>query len=85
MLVILARPFNEWKAMLAASMAALFVVVLATPGIREFFELGLPSTVLVLAAIGIAAIAVGLLELGWQLAGWQRRRHELPDGRGEPS
>jgi cation-transporting ATPase E len=89
-LVILARPFNEWKAILAASMVVAFVVVLATPGIREFFELRLPSTVLVLAAIGIAAIAVGLLELGWQLAGWQRRRHEFPpaptpNGRGEPS
>ena len=45
-LAILARPFNEWKAVLVASMGAAFVVVLATPAIREFFELDLPSTVL---------------------------------------
>ena len=74
-LVILARPFNEWKAVLAASMGLAFIVVLATPAFREFFELELPPTVLLLAAVGVAAIAVGCLELGWQLAGWQRRRH----------
>jgi cation-transporting ATPase E len=77
-LMILARPFNEWKAILAASMAVAFVVALATPGIRDFFELRLPSTLLILAAVGVASIAVGLLELGWQLAGWQRRRHDGP-------
>lgn len=74
-LMILARPFNEWKAILAGSMGVAFVIALATPGIRDFFELRLPSTVLILAAIGVAALAVGLLELGWQVAGWQRRRH----------
>jgi cation-transporting ATPase E len=75
-LMILARPFNEWKAVLAGSMGLAFVIALATPGIRDFFELRLPSTVLILAAVGVASIAVGLLELGWQLAGWQRRRHD---------
>ena len=87
-LAILVRPFNEWKAVLVASMGVAFVIVLATPATREFFELELPSTVLLLAAVGVAAIAVGVLELGWQLTGWQRRRHEsrnLPEASGPRS
>jgi cation-transporting ATPase E len=71
---ILARPVTAWKVALLAGVSAAFVVTLATPGIREFFELRLPSTVLLLAGIGVAAIAIGVLELGWQLVGWSRRR-----------
>ena len=77
-LVILARPLNPWKVALLVSMAVAFAATLAIPGIREFFDLQLPSTVVTLAAVGIAAIAIGLLELGWQLIEWYRRRE--PDG-----
>jgi len=74
-LLILARPLNEWKAALLATMALAFVVALSTPGIREFFELQLAEPVVTFAAIGVAALAVGTLELGWQvLAWWTRRR-----------
>ncbi len=74
-LSILARPLNEWKAALLATMALAFVVALSTPGIREFFELQLAEPVVTFAAIGVAALAVGTLELGWQvLAWWTRRR-----------
>jgi cation-transporting P-type ATPase E len=73
-LVILARPLNEWKAVLLASMAVAFLVTLATPGIRESFDLRMPPLVVTLAVIGVAAIAVALLELSWELVEWWRRR-----------
>ena len=73
-LVILARPLNEWKAALLGAMAAAFLVTLATPGIREAFDMKLPPLVVTLAVIGVAAIAVALLELSWELVEWWRRR-----------
>jgi cation-transporting P-type ATPase E len=74
-LLLLARPLNEWKTALLASMGVAFLVALVVPGIREFFELSLPPMVVTLAVIGVAAIAVALMELGWQLIEWWRRRH----------
>ncbi len=47
-LLILARPLNEWKAALLATMALAFVVALSTPGTREFFELQLAEPVVTL-------------------------------------
>ena len=73
-LVILARPLNEWKAALLGAMAAAFLVALATPGIREAFDMKLPPLVVTLAVIGVAAIAVAVLELSWELVEWWRRR-----------
>lgn len=73
-LVILARPLNEWKAVMLASMAVAFLVTLATPGLREYFELEMPPLIVTLAVIGVAAIAVAVLELSWELVEWGRRR-----------
>jgi cation-transporting ATPase E len=71
---ILARPLSPWKVGLLAAVSAAFAVLLATPALREFFELSLPSVVVSLAGIGVAAIAIALLELGWQAIDWTRRR-----------
>ena len=79
-LVILARPLNEWKAALLASMAVAFLVTLATPGIREAFDLQMPPLVVTLAVIGVAAIAVAVLELSWELVEWWRH-HRGEDNR----
>jgi cation-transporting ATPase E len=70
---ILARPFNTWRVGLVASMAGAFFLVLAIPGLREYFELPLPNSNDMLVAVGIAAIACAVLELGWHLAGWVDR------------
>lgn len=78
-LSILARPFNAWRLWLVTSMGAAFLVILAVPPLREYFELTLPPTVVTLAAIGIAAIACGVLEIGWRAAGWVDRNPSLPD------
>jgi cation-transporting ATPase E len=71
-LVILARPTSPWQAGLVAAMAAAFVVVLSVPGLREFFDLEIPSRLLLLSTIGIAAMGGVALELGWQASGWVR-------------
>ena len=73
-LVILARPLTTWKVALLAFVSTAFLITIATPGVREFFDLRLPSVIVLLAGIGVAAIAIALLELGWQLIDWSRRR-----------
>ncbi len=71
-LVILARPLNAWRVALVATMGAAFVGALAIPWVRDYFELVLPSAVVVSAAVGVAAVGAAVLELGWRLAGWER-------------
>jgi cation-transporting P-type ATPase E len=79
-LMILARPLTEPRVALLAALFVAFVVALATPGIREFFELQLPPLVVSMAAVGVAAVAVGLMEALWQIFGWaQRRGWAAPD------
>ena len=54
-------------------MAGTFFLVLAIPGLRDYFELPLPNSNDMLVAVGIAAIACAVLELGWHIAGWVDR------------
>jgi cation-transporting P-type ATPase E len=73
-LAILARPTNPWRAGLVLSMAAAFAVIMALPGLQDFFALNPPRGELVLAAIGIAAAGGFVIELGWRITGWVRSR-----------
>jgi cation-transporting P-type ATPase E len=75
-LMILARPLTRGRIALLVGMCLAFITAMSVPGLREFFELRLPSVVVVFAAIGIAAVAIGVLEAGWQVVEWQRRRVE---------
>jgi cation-transporting P-type ATPase E len=77
-LMILARPLTEPRVALLAAMFLAFIVALATPGIRSFFELQIPPLTLLMASVGVAAVAVGLLELLWQVFGWAQRRGYAP-------
>jgi cation-transporting ATPase E len=70
---ILARPFNSWRLGLVGSMAGAFFLVLAIPGLREYFELPLPNSNDMILALGIAAVACSVLEVGWRVAGWVDR------------
>ena len=70
---ILARPFNSWRLGLVGSMAGAFFLVLAIPGLRDYFELPLPNSNDMMLAVGIAAIACSVLEVGWRVAGWVDR------------
>lgn len=69
-LAILARPFNAVRAALVGSMAGAFVVILAVPALRAYFELPLPDPTGILTAAGVGAGACGILEIGWRLSGW---------------
>ncbi len=76
-LAILARPMNGWRLALVASMAGAFVLVLAVPWLREYFDLPLPDVENLLVATGIGAIACGVLEIGWRIAGWVDRNTSI--------
>ena len=53
-------------------MAGAFAVIMAVPGLRDFFALNPPRAELVLSAIGIAAAGGFVIELGWRISGWGR-------------
>ena len=60
-LVLISRPLKPWKLGLAVAMAALYVITMVVPSMREYFRLDLPNTtawvwVAAAAAIGSAAI-----------------------------
>ena len=74
-LAILARPTNPWRAGLVLAMAAAFGVIMAVPGLQDFFALNPPRAELVLAAIGIAAAGGFVIEMGWRISGWVRAHH----------
>jgi cation-transporting ATPase E len=77
-LVLLARPLNEWKVALLGSMVVGFLLALGTEVGREFFELEIPPLLETMAVIGVAAVAIGLMELGWRLGEWWARRFGEP-------
>jgi cation-transporting P-type ATPase E len=83
-LAILARPTNPWRAGLVLAMAGAFAVIMAVPGLRDFFALNPPRAELVLSAIGIAAAGGFVIELGWRTTGWVRSHHSAePDQTGD--
>jgi cation-transporting ATPase E len=78
-LTIVARPLTRPRIALIALMMTLFVIVLSSAGLREYFTLDLPSLVVCLAVVGIVSIAGAALEIGWRVAGlistWWHARH----------
>ncbi|MEX1009458.1 MAG: HAD-IC family P-type ATPase [Acidimicrobiia bacterium] len=67
-LVIQARPFNWWKTLLVGAMAGSVALILAIPGLRDFYALQLPPDDVLVEAGIIAGIAIVLLEVGWRLS-----------------
>jgi cation-transporting ATPase E len=67
-LVIQARPFNWWKTLLVASMVGCVALILAIPGLRDFYALQLPPNDVLVEASIVAGIAIALLEVGWRLS-----------------
>jgi cation-transporting ATPase E len=66
-LVILARPFTLWRAVLTLLMVGAFALALLVPAGREFYALDLPERAVLLQSAVIAAGACVLLEVGWRL------------------
>lgn len=63
-LVMLARPFTRYRAILVLAMIGLFLGALAIPLARDFYALSLPSIDVVASGIAIAAVGCVALELG---------------------
>ncbi|MGI8330226.1 HAD-IC family P-type ATPase [Actinomadura scrupuli] len=62
-LVLIARPYTWWRIGLVAAMAAGFLIVLAVPGLRDFFALYPGDLYSDTAALAIAGVAAVLLSL----------------------
>jgi cation-transporting ATPase E len=71
-LAILARPLNLWRVGLIATMGVAFLGALLTPWVRDYFDLVLPDTPVLVTALVIAGIGAAVLEVGWRVAGWSR-------------
>ena len=93
-LVFLSRPFNWWKGLLVGAMAGSVALILAIPGLRDFYALELPEP-RVLGIAGLIALgAILVLELArrvttrfWHTPGGEPPE-ELPGDEamgGEPS
>jgi cation-transporting ATPase E len=63
-LVMLARPFTRYRAVLVLGMIGLFIGALAIPLVRDFYALSLPSIDVVATGLGIAVAGCVALELG---------------------
>jgi cation-transporting P-type ATPase E len=70
-LEIIARPITPYRAALVASMAAIVVLILAVPALRDFYALELPTAEALMGGALIAALAIAVLETGWTIV--QRR------------
>jgi cation-transporting ATPase E len=81
-LVLQARPFNWWKTVLVAAMVASVAIIMAVPGLRDFYALQLPPANVVAEGAIIAGAAIALLEIGWRFSrviGSRRNFDEVAD------
>ena len=69
---IVARPLVPWKKGLIGTMAALLVLTMATPFLRDFFALDLPRPVVLLAAVGIVATTGLIMVFALRAVGWAK-------------
>ena len=76
-LVILARPFTLWKAMLVGSMVGAVALILVIGPLRDFYALELPGWRIVGEAGLIAAAAILVLEVGWRASRIIGRRRAI--------
>jgi cation-transporting P-type ATPase E len=73
---LLARPITPLRGALFGAMVGLFVIILAVPGIRDFFALEMPRRSITTAAVVCALVAVLVLEVGWQVVQARKPRDE---------
>jgi cation-transporting ATPase E len=80
-LIILARPFNWWKATLVGAMVGAVALILAIAPLRDFYALRLPDSRVVGEAALIAIGAILVLEIGWRTSRvvGRRRGSHAPD------
>jgi len=76
-LIINSRPLTPGRRVLIGSMAAIFLLVLLLPSWRDFYELQLPSLVIILAAVGIVGITGAVLYGSLRSLGWLKMVPEM--------
>lgn len=76
-LIIVTRPMTTANKWLVGSMFGILFIVFASPAFKSFFELQLPSQVIVLAAIGIIAITGGVMYGSLRAVGWLQHVPEI--------
>jgi cation-transporting ATPase E len=81
-LVLIARPFVWWKALLVAAMAGAFLLVALLPVGRRIFDLDFGSWQQTATALAVAGVAAVLLEALWRLRHGPSRSGKPGDGRG---
>ncbi len=74
---MVSRPLVPWKKGLIGTMAALLVLTMITPFLRDFFALELPRTVVVLSAVGIVALTGFIMVTALLAVGWAKLVPEL--------
>lgn len=74
---IVSRPLVPWKKGLIGTMAALLVLTMITPFLRDFFALELPRTVVLLSAVGIVAVTGFVMVSALRALGWAKLVPEL--------
>ncbi len=73
---MVSRPLIGWKKGLLWSMAGLVVLLFLAPPSRDFFELALPRSAVLMAGVGIVAVAGAAMIGGLRGVGWIRH---MPD------
>ncbi|MCU1572402.1 MAG: Cation transport ATPase [Micrococcaceae bacterium] len=63
----LARPFDRWRALLVAAMAAVLVLVLAVPFARAFFALQIPTGGLLAATMSVVVLGCAAIEILYRI------------------
>ena len=77
-LVMLARPINWWRGLLALAMVLAVATIVAVPPFRSFFALSLPPSNVLGALAGVIVAGVVLVEAGWRATRRVEARHEPP-------
>ena len=76
-LVIQARPFNWWKAVLVGAMVGGVALILAIPALADFYAVKLPPRKVLVESAIVAGVAIVLLEVGWRLSQVVANRREV--------
>ncbi len=69
-LLVVSRPLTTARQVLVIAMTAVFVLTVTLESARVFYELPLPSAIVIWASIGIAAATGTIMYAAWQLSGW---------------
>jgi cation-transporting ATPase E len=76
-LLLVSRPISPGRRLLVTAMAAVFLLVLATPGGRSFFELEMPGLTMTMALVGVIAITGGIMYAALRTVGWVQHMPDL--------